>query len=365
MSISTKNTRALPESSSARRHSAIRRALLAWYAAQARDLPWRQTKDPYAIWLSEVMLQQTQIATVIPYYQRFLAAFPTLRDLARAPLEHVLELWSGMGYYRRARHLHQAAQMIDAEHAGRFPESYSELRKLPGIGDYTARAVLSIAFEQPYAVLDGNVVRVVARLLARRGNLHQATFRRAVEGELAKSLSPRRSGDFNQSIMELGQTICLPRAPRCPECPLSKCCRGFRSGDTEAFPAPRPRRAAEFHHLALALIRSGSRVAMVRGLDDGLLPDLWNFPAALGSSPSEALARLEQKLRSLTRVPLTLNVPAATFRHGITYRSIVARIYPAHGIRSGARGKWQWFELARLSESAISQVARKAIESIA
>src|ERR1019366_8641816 len=181
--------------------TSIRRKLLAWFQAEARDLPWRGTHDPYAIWVSEVMLQQTQIATVIPYYLRFLEAFPVVAELAAAPLERVLELWSGLGYYRRARHLHQAAQAVVADYSGRFPDDYTDLVSLPGIGDYTAKAVLSIAFNRPYAVLDGNVARVVARLFALQGNLHQPQFRRAVEGELTQLLSRRLPGDFNQAMI--------------------------------------------------------------------------------------------------------------------------------------------------------------------
>jgi A/G-specific adenine glycosylase len=337
------------------------------------------------------MLQQTQIATVIPYYRRFLNAFPTVRALARAPLERVLELWSGLGYYRRARHLHQAAQLVMIKFAGRFPEDYASLRALAGIGDYTAKALLSIAFNQPYAALDGNVARVVARLHARRGNLHQPPFRRSVEAELAGLLSPRRPGDFNQALMELGQTTCLPRGPRCSACPLAKWCRGYRRGDPEAFPLPRPRRAAESHYLAAALVRRGTRVAMVRGLDEGLLDDLWNFPAAFGRSPAEALERLREKLHRLTRASLSLGEPVAEFHHGITYRAIQGRVYPVRGIRSfeltlpsphrgrGAGGipkreghvkrasqrrALRWFELTRVPQAAISQLARKILHRV-
>jgi len=345
-------------------HVAIRRALLAWFRAHARALPWRETRDPYAIWVSEVMLQQTQIATVIPYYQRFLEAFPTVSDLAKAPLERVLELWSGLGYYRRARHLHQAAQLLTTKFAGRFPEDYASLRALPGIGDYTARAVLSIAFDQPYAVLDGNVARVVARLFALRGNLHQPKFRGAVETELAGLLSRRQPGDFNQALMELGQTICLPRGPRCSACPLAQGCRGFRSGDQEAFPTPRPRRAAESHYLAAALLRRGTRVAMVRGLDEGLLDDLWNFPAAFGRSPAEALERLRGKLHRLTRASFSLGEPVEEFRHRITFRTIHGRVYPVENFRGRPHGSWRWFELARLPQAAISQLARKIVHRV-
>ena len=283
------------------------------------------------------MLQQTQIATVIPFYQRFLEAFPTVSHLAQAPLERVLELWSGLGYYRRARHLHQAAQALAQQFDGKFPEDYASLRTLPGIGDYTAKAVLSIAFNQPYAVLDGNVARVVARLCSLRGNLHQPQFRSAVETELAGLLSRREPGNFNQALMELGQTICLPRGPHCSACPLAKWCGGYRSGNPEDFPLPRPRRAAESHHLAVALLRRGTRVAMMRGLDDGLLDDLWNFPAAFGNSPAEALEALRAKACWTTArspggahdVPvLPWANPWRRFRHGITYRSIHGQVYP-------------------------------------
>lgn len=310
------------------------------------------------------MLQQTQIATVIPYYLRFLKAFPRISDLAAAPLERVLELWSGLGYYRRTRHLHQAAQAVVADYSGRFPDDYTDLRSLPGIGDYTAKAVLSIAFDQPYAVLDGNVARVVARLFALQGNLHQPKFRREVEAELAALISRSHPGHFNQALMELGQTICLPRGPRCSACPLEKWCQGFLSGTPQAFPLPRPRRAVESRYLAAALMRRGTRVAMVRGLDEGLLDDLWNFPAAFGSSPSEARDGLGERLHLLTRDSLSLGEPLAEFRHNITFRSIRGHIYPVQLERSLPRGTVRWFELTRLPHAAISQLARKILEKV-
>jgi A/G-specific adenine glycosylase len=310
------------------------------------------------------MLQQTQIATVTPYYTRFLTAFPTVSHLAEAPLERVLELWSGLGYYRRARHLHQAAQAVVQLPGAKFPEDYAGLRTLVGVGDYTARAVLSIAFDQPYAVLDGNVARVVARLRSLRGNLHQPQFRRTVEAELTKLLSHREPGNFNQAMMELGQTICLPRGPVCSACPLAKWCSGYRSGTPEEFPLPRPRRATEAHHLAVALIRRGTKVAMVRGLEAGLLDDLWNFPSAFGAAPAEALESLREKLRQFTRAPFTLSEPVAEFRHGITYRSIQGHIYPVETARPLRHASLQWFELKELPQAAISQLARKIVQKI-
>lgn len=336
---------------------AARGALLGWFRRNARPLPWRGKRDPYAVWVSEAMLQQTQVATVIPYYRRFLRAFPTVSSLARAPMERVLEFWSGLGYYRRARDLHRAAQTVARELGGRFPLDYREARALPGVGDYTARAVLSIAANLPYTVLDGNVARVVARLVALRGNLSQPRFRRTVERELEHLLSSRRPGDFNQALMELGQTVCLPRAPRCPACPIRRWCRASRLGRPEAFPAPRPRRAAELRHLAAAVICRGSKVLMVRGLDDGLLSDLWNFPAAFGKSAAAARGALEEKLEALASGKIQIGNAVARVHHGITYRSIRVEIYPAE--IANELGTSRWLSTGRLNQSAVSQLARK------
>jgi adenine-specific DNA glycosylase len=241
---------------------------------------------------------------------------------------------------------------------------------------------LSIAFNQPFAVLEGNVARVVARLAGLRGNLCQPQFRRAIETELAQLLSRRQPGDFNQAVMELGQTLCLPRGPHCAACPLARWCRGHQTGNPEAFPLPRPRRAAESHYLAVALLRRGRRVGMVRGLAEGLLDDLWNFPAAFGRSPAEARASLHEKLAPLARSPFTLEEPLAEFRHGITFRAIQGRIYPVRYARAKARiprrrdqnpepratalahSSLRWFELARLPQAAISQLARKVLRKI-
>ncbi len=388
------------------RHAQLRKDLLRWFHRNAKSLPWRGQPSAYAVWISEIMLQQTQVATVIPYYERFLAEFPTLANLAAAPLERVLELWSGLGYYRRARNMHQAGQKIVAEFAGKFPANYDQARGLPGIGDYTARAVLSIAFNQPYAVLDGNVARVVARLFALDGQVNQPAFRHVVEQRLEELLSRRRPGDFNQAMMELGQTVCLPKAPHCTACPLKRSCEARRLSQPEAYPQPRPRRATEVQHLATAVIRArpdsqvqAERFALVRGLDQGLLGDLWNFPAAFGSTCAEALARLEEKLEDLGVVDRQnagsskrragssrrvaeggaqkalrrrrkakrdpqMQVPFAELRHGITYRSIKVDLYACQapaGLNSHPGGSWRWFRLEEISGAgaAVSQLARK------
>ena len=343
---------------------AIRNALLAWFRRNARSLPWRKNRDPYAVWVSEVMLQQTQGAAVIPYYQRFLEVFPTLADLARAPLERVLELWSGLGYYRRARHLHHAAKELVSRFAGVFPRDYAQMRSLPGIGDYTARAVLSIAFDLPYAALDGNGARVLSRLAALEGNLHQGSFRRAVAAQLDRLLSRRQPGNFNQALMELGQTVCLPRVPRCLACPVRGWCQGFRMGHPEVFPQPRPRRPVESHYLAAAVLRRGARVALVRGLDDGLLDDLWNFPSAFGRSQEEALGCLRHKLEGLGIPSLILEDFSVELHHGITFRSICVRAYPAELPGASRMKGLRWFPISRLQQAAISQLARKIAQAV-
>ncbi len=341
-----------------------RRRLLAWFRREARSLPWRGTRDPYAIWVSEIMLQQTQVAAVIPYYERFLETFPSVEHLARAPMERVLKLWSGLGYYRRARHLHQAARILARRHNGQFPRDYPQARLIPGVGDYTARAILSIAFGEPYAVLDGNVARVIARLLALKGNLHQRPFRRAVELELEGLLAREDPGNFNQALMELGQTVCLPRAPRCTACPLRECCQASQRGTPELFPEPRPRRATESRHLAAAWIQRAGKVALIRGLDEGLLPDLWNFPSAFGVSREDARAHLEQKLANLARVVVLFSEPLAQLRHGITFRSIHVEVYSGHLAPSAPEEIFQWVPLSKLSRGAVSQLARKIADEL-
>jgi A/G-specific adenine glycosylase len=344
--------------------AAARRALLRWFRRYARPLPWRKSPSPYAIWVSEVMLQQTQVATVIPYFRRFVRAFPTVTSLARARLEHVLELWSGLGYYRRARHLHRAAQVLVRDFHGIFPRELRQARSLPGIGDYTARAVLSIAYNLPYAVLEGNVARVVARLHAIRGSLHQPHFRRTVERELDGLLSRPQPGNFNQALMELGQTVCLPRAPRCPVCPLQAWCRAFQRGQPQEYPTARPRRAAELHHLATAIIRRGEQVAMVRGLDEGLLGDLWNFPSAFGPTRAAAVTRLQEKLATLVPGAAHIGVHLSGIRHRITHRVIRVDPYRVEIDTGTKTNGLRWLSLSRLSRAAISQLTRKIAAQI-
>ena len=320
----------------------MRAALLRWYDRHKRDLPWRRTRDPYAIWVSETMLQQTQVATVLPYYHRFMEEFPSVEALDRASLDAVRSVWSGLGYYRRAANLKQAARLLVSRHGGRLPEDYQALLRLPGIGRYTAGAVVSIAFEQPYAAPDGNLRRVYARLL-------RPTDSKAIDQTAEQMVSRSRPGDFNQAVMELGATLCLPKSPLCERCPLAYWCRARASG---AFNVPRRSpvrtRAVQW---PLVLVESQSRVLLHRRPDGGLLAGLWELPKPEelpASSVGEALRRSE---------------PVAIIRHAITDMRITAPVYVLQRRLRVKGPAWRWVALADLHTHPLSSLSTKAVRA--
>ena len=265
--------------------------LLRWYDQSARVLPWREDPTPYRVWVSEIMLQQTRVEAVRPYYERFLEAFPTVEALAGAPEDRLLKQWEGLGYYNRARNLRRAAQVIVERYGGQVPASFEELRSLPGIGDYTAGAVASIAFQIPVPAVDGNVLRVLSRVLCRYDNILDPRVKRRTERELRQVL-PRRVGDFNQSLMELGAMVCLPGGPpKCLVCPLRNLCRGYAQGVAEELPVktkPKPRKK-QARTLFLLFSQEG-RVALHRRPEQGLLAGLWELPGTEGALSREEAA---------------------------------------------------------------------------
>jgi A/G-specific adenine glycosylase len=310
----------------------LRRRLLAWYRRHARAMPWRETRDPWRIWVSEVMLQQTQVATATPYYLSFVERFPTVSDLARAPESEVLRAWAGLGYYRRARHLHAAARTVVREHGAHVPGDPAAFAALPGVGRYTAGAVLSIAFGRPLPVLDGNVARVLARLFALRLGVRESAGAKRL-WEIATGLVPMRSpGDWNQALMELGATVCLPRAPRCGACPLASHCRARGMGRPEDYPVAAKRRPAIRVRRAVALIRRG-RQLLVRRLSGALLEGLWEPPGvelADGAPARRALAAHLGELGLAAR----LWDSGRRVRHTITHRAIEVEMW-----EGSARGR--------------------------
>jgi len=306
--------------------SGWRRRLLAWYDRHRRALPWRGNRDPYRVWVSEVMLQQTQVATATPFYQSFLDRFPTLATLARARAADVLAAWSGLGYYRRARHLHQAARRVVREHAGQVPDDVARFGSLPGVGRYTTGAVLSICFDRRLAVLDGNVARVLSRLHALPASVKSPSGARALWA-LADSLVPtHRPGDWNQALMELGATVCLPREPRCEACPIRRWCRAYGLGRVAEFPPAAPRRRPERVRRAVALIERGGRILMVRR-EGRQLEGLWEPPGAeLGANGVSVRAALGAALRALG-VRARLEPTGRSVRHAITYHAIEVEVW--------------------------------------
>lgn len=271
--------------------------LLEWYDGSARVLPWRENPTPYRVWVSEIMLQQTRVEAVKPYYERFLSAFPTVKDLAQAPTDRVLKLWEGLGYYNRVRNLQKGAQVVMERYGGEVPASFEELRSLPGIGDYTAGAIASIAFQIPVPAVDGNVLRVISRVLCRRDNILDGKVKQRMEQEIREIL-PKRVGDFNQSLMELGAMVCLPGGPpKCLLCPLRQVCRGYAQGVAQELPVktkPKPRKKEE--RTVFLLISKGGRLALRKRPEKGLLAGLWELPGVEGKlSREQSLAFLREQ----------------------------------------------------------------------
>jgi A/G-specific adenine glycosylase len=301
--------------------------LLAWYDRHRADLPWRGA-DAYGVWLSEIMLQQTRIETVLSYYMRFRALYPTIHALAAAPLDDVLKLWEGLGYYSRARNLHRAAQLIVEQYGGEIPRSAEALQQLPGIGRYTAGAVASIAYGQQAALLDGNVMRVFARWL----DLVEDISDRAVQQRLwqmAEALVPAdRPGDYNQALMELGQKICTPRSPACAGCPVREMCRAAAHGTQEARPVKKKRAPTPHYDVAAGIIRDEQgRILIAQRKAEGLLGGLWEFPGG----KQEAGETLPQTLRRELQEELAIDVEVGEFfvrvRHAFTHFRITLHAY--------------------------------------
>jgi A/G-specific adenine glycosylase len=304
----------------------LRHRLLRWFAVHRRDLPWRRTRDPYAIWISEVMLQQTQVKTVIPYWENFLARFPTLPSLARASLPEVLAAWRGLGYYSRARHLHRAAQLSVAEHDGELPATAAALAELPGFGRYTAGAVASIAFGENTPVVDGNVARVLSRIFCLEGRPGDPARERALWSHAAELVQGEHPGELNQAMMELGATVCRPKEPSCPLCPVRTGCRALKTGRVEVIPPSRRRTPPKSMEVALALWSRRGRVLLGRRRDRGLFGGLWELPSA-ELVPGNDSAQVATALSRSLGAPVRLGEALGTIHRTLTHRKLTMNLY--------------------------------------
>lgn len=321
--------------------SEIAGRLLNWIAHARRDLPWRQRRDPYAVWISEIMLQQTQVSTVIPYFERWLARFPDVVALAAAPLDDVLKTWEGLGYYARARNLHRAAQIIVAQHQGQLPAERKALLALPGIGEYTAGAILSLAFGQMEPVLDGNVRRVLSRVydiaedVTASGTVHHLW---ELAAALVAAVPPGRAGDLNEGLMELGALICLPRTPDCPACPLASVCLAHAHGSETERPVKMARPPTPHYDVVAAVIANAAgRYLLIRRPARGLLGGLWGFPGGT-TAQSEALdAALIRTVAEQTGVEIRPEKALQPIKHAYTHFRITLHPFRAEHLAGEPR----------------------------
>lgn len=346
--------------------------LLAWFARHARDLPWRRTRDPYAIWVSEVMLQQTQVKTVIPYWQRWMRAWPSIEALARARPASVLKLWEGLGYYSRARHLHRAAKVVLAKFGGRFPTDFEAILALPGIGRYTAGAICSIAYNQPRPVLDGNVTRVLTRVfgieeatrsphvLRRLWRLAETLVQHAAATEPP---GQRCCAALNQALMELGAVLCTPRAPRCVECPVKHLCRARRLGRAETLPRLGPRSPTAARRVAAFVLEHRGRFLVRQRGDGGINARLWEFPNVEISDGPQDPATLAGQVWGASRATWR---HLARLRHAITRYRITLDVYAAQlaGPPPARRPGEHWLTPAQLDRRAFSAAHRRIIQRL-
>ena len=348
----------------------FRRRLLKWFDANQRDLPWRKNRTPYRIWVSEIMLQQTQVATVIDYYNRFMKRFPTVKKLAAAEQSEVLKLWEGLGYYRRARQLHAAAQVVVEEHGGRFPTDFESVLALPGIGRYTAGAILSISLDQKLPILEGNTIRVFARLLTMKED-PRSSANQKVLWDFSESILPRqRCGDFNQALMELGSEICTPTKPACDQCPISNYCPTFVQGLQEQIPASGKKTKYEDLHEAVIVVRKGQGVRtkfLVRQCGpDERWSGLWDFPR-YKVVDDDVEGDLSKQLKAQTG--LTANVVATTKRikHAVTKYRITLDCYIADsptGRLKKNQTATQWLTADELADLPMSTSGRKIVNAL-
>ncbi len=335
--------------------------LLRWFRASARDLPWRHQRTPYRVWVSEVMLQQTQVDTVLAYYERFLARFPDVASLAAAEEEEVLAAWSGLGFYRRARNLHRAARVVVAEHGGALPRDRRALAALPGLGRYTVGALLSLAWGERAPILDGNVARVLARVFRVAGPPQRGPTHRRLWALAEAVLPAREVGAFNEALMELGALVCRPRGPDCGACPLRSLCGGAADGEPERYPEPAPRAEVPVvRRAALYLQRADGRFLVQQRPGEGLLASMYELPSAEltpGEAAEQAAARLARRLGCRARLRA-----CGVAEHRFSHRHWTTEVFRARTRARAVRGSGRWVDAAELKTLALPTASRKVVD---
>ena len=343
----------------------IQQSLIRWYKKQGRDLPWRKTRDPYKIWVSEIMLQQTQVETVIPYYKRFLKTFPTPHLLSKAPLENVLKIWQGLGYYSRARNLHRGAKHVVKEWKGVLPVQEKDLLLIPGIGRSTAGALLSLAFDIPTPILDGNVKRVLCRLYAIQDDMKTSHVQKRL-WVLSQELTPSKDvHSYTQAIMDLGATVCTPRVPNCALCPLKKYCSAFRKNLQNQIPVRTGKKAIPHRHFALGLIKNRGRLLIMRRPEKGLLGGLWGFPhyqrEGKKSFPESLQRGVLKEFGVSIQARTKLGIVQHTFSHFRMSMHLFSCRLEGHGGRTDPKSTKKWIFPSQMERYPFSTADRKVI----
>jgi A/G-specific adenine glycosylase len=351
-----------------RQRDAFRTDLLDWYDDNKRSMPWRETDDPYRIWVSEIMLQQTRVDTVRDYYPHFLEAFPTVEALAAADRDEVLNYWEGLGFYARARHLHEAAQTVVDEHDGTVPTTMEAIRDLKGIGPYTAAAVLSIAHDQPHAVLDGNVTRVLSRVFAVEEDATTTAAQRELRRLANDLLRADRAGDFNQAMMELGALVCTPSTPLCDRCPLQDVCRAHEAGTEEDYPITPESEPVPHHDIAVGLVFDDDQLLIQRRPDEGLLGGLWEFPGGKREDGETMETACRRELKEELGIDVAVEDLFYTLSHAYSHFKITLHAFRCH-IEDGtpeAREDqpFTWVGLDELDDYAFPRANRRLIEEL-
>ena len=339
----------------------LRRRLLNWYKKNQRTLPWRETRDPYRIWVSEIMLQQTQVETVKPYYQRFLKRFPSAISLADSDEQEVLRHWEGLGYYRRARQMHKAAKVIVEQHGGVFPSETSSVRDLPGIGRYTAGAIMSIAHDAREPILEANTIRLYSRLLAYRENTTSAEAQRILWSFAEEILPKKNVGQFNQATMELGSLVCVPKNPKCLACPLSGICPTFAEGLQEEIPqTQKPTKYEDVNEIAVVVYRN-RKVLLRRCGANERWAGLWDFPRFRLDNKRRTELQIPENVKQLTGVEVSLDNKLTTIKHGVTRFRITLDCYQAQfdSGRTKRGADCKWVSISALNEFPLSVTGRK------
>ena len=338
----------------------IQKRLLRWFKKNGRDLPWRKTRDPYAIWVSEIMLQQTQVETVIPYFRNFLKSFPSIRLLARADLSEVLKVWEGLGYYSRARNLHRASKIVLNHFKGKIPDNSKDLLALPGIGKYTAGAILSIAYNKEAPILDGNVRRVLSRVFA------ISEDPKKTEGllwKISQSLIPEGySNSFNQALMDLGSMICIPKEPQCSHCPLAHFCKGKASGNPERYPPKGVKKGVPHIEAISGVIVRNRKVLLNQRPPKGLLGGLCEFPNWRIEGKQRLRLRLRNHIKKETGMKVEVKEPIGTFKQTFTHFKLTLHVFHCEAIAGREKGKWVTVRNLRLLP--MSRVHRRIANSI-